>query len=49
MIEASEQFLKWAERNKEIEYFTEYKRVNNLIIKYIFKNYKTNSEKYLYG
>ncbi|PHS52818.1 MAG: hypothetical protein COB01_06430 [Lutibacter sp.] len=48
LIEASEEFLNWAERNKDIENFTELKRINNLTIKYIFKNYETNSDKYLY-
>lgn len=49
LIESSEQFLNWSERNKEIEYFAEYKRVNSLLIQYIFKNYETNPEKYLNG
>lgn len=49
LIESSEQFLNWSERNKEIEYFAEYKRVNDLLIQYIFKNYEKNPKKYLNG
>lgn len=49
LIESSEEFLKWSERNKEIKYLAEHKRINNLIIQYIFNNYKNSPEKYLYG
>ncbi len=49
MIEASEQFLIWAKRDKEMEYFKEQKRVNKLLVQFIFKNYETNSEKYMFG
>jgi hypothetical protein len=49
LIEASEQFLNWAERTEERDNFTEHKRINKLIIQYIFKNYENNSKKYLYG
>ncbi|MCU4158249.1 hypothetical protein J1N10_19910 [Carboxylicivirga sp. A043] len=48
MIESSEQFLLWAERGDEIENFAQHKRINNLIIQYIFKNYESNPERYLY-
>jgi len=49
LIEASEQFLDWAERTVEKENFAEHKRINKLLIQYIFNNYENNSEKYLYG
>jgi len=48
IIEASEQFLNWAERNEEIEKFTEHNRINNLLFQYILKNYEDNPERYLY-
>jgi hypothetical protein len=48
LIEASEEFLNWAERKEEIENFVEHKRINNLIFKHIFNNYESNPEKYLY-
>lgn len=49
MIEASEQFLTWAERNVEIDSFKEYKRINDLLGQYIFRNYETDPKKYLFG
>lgn len=48
-IDASEQFLDWAERTDERDRFAEHKRINKLIIQYILKNYEKNPEKYLYG
>ena len=48
MMESSEQFLNWAERSSEIVNFAEHKRINELLIQCIFKNYDTNPEKYLY-
>jgi len=48
LIEASEEFLKWSERNDEIQNFTKHKRINKLITQYILKTYENNPEKYLY-
>jgi len=48
LIEASEQFLNWAERIDERDNFAEHKRINELIFQYIFRNYENIPEKYLY-
>lgn len=49
LIEASEEFLTWSERNLEIDSFHEFKRTNELLGQHIFQTYKTNPDKYLFG
>ena len=48
MIEATESFLVWAEREDEINFYNEYKKTNDLMTKLILRNYEINPEKYMY-
>nr|WP_320119772.1 DUF5677 domain-containing protein [uncultured Marinifilum sp.] len=47
MIEAIEEFLKWAERENENSIHSEHKRITTLLSEFIYNNYKENPEQYL--
>jgi Family of unknown function (DUF5677) len=47
MIDATEKFLIWHERESEMIFINEHKRINNLLTMLILKNYEDNPEKYI--
>lgn len=47
MIDAAEKFLIWHERESEMIFINEHKRINNLFTMLIFKNYKEDPDKYI--
>lgn len=47
MIDAAEKFLIWHERENEMIFINEHKRINNLFTMLIFKNYKEDPDKYI--
>jgi hypothetical protein len=47
MIDATEKFLIWHERESEIIFINEYKRINNLLTKLIIKIYEENPDIYI--
>lgn len=49
MIEATEKYLIWHQRESEIVFVKEHKRIDKLLSEYIFKNYEETPEKYIFN